>query len=199
MSATLCSRTFYPRRRGRWARQGRSHAAGGLLSALRGLTRSSRSSSAGSSSSSGPDAGRSGAAGDRGAGAPRGARSSEEAASSTRSSTTLAPRGIAALLEHALLELWERRAGRMLTLEGYRESGGMAGALAKRAEDVVARCSARAGARAPTFLRLTCRARARRTRGGARSSRALPGGVEASVRPRARCAPAHHGLGRGGR
>jgi hypothetical protein len=38
------------------------------------------------------------------------------------------------LLEHALLELWERRRGATLTLGGYRESGGVAGAIAKRAE-----------------------------------------------------------------
>jgi WD40 repeat protein/energy-coupling factor transporter ATP-binding protein EcfA2 len=40
------------------------------------------------------------------------------------------------LLEHALLELWERRRGGMLTLEGYRESGGVAGAIAKRADEI---------------------------------------------------------------
>ena len=41
------------------------------------------------------------------------------------------------LLEHALLEVWERRRGRMLTLEGYRDAGGVEGALAKRAEAIV--------------------------------------------------------------
>jgi WD40 repeat protein len=46
--------------------------------------------------------------------------------------------GALPLLEHALLELWERRRGRMLTLEAYRESGGVAGALAKRADAVLA-------------------------------------------------------------
>jgi WD40 repeat protein len=40
------------------------------------------------------------------------------------------------LLEHALLELWGRRRGRLMTLEGYRESGGVAGAIAKRADEV---------------------------------------------------------------
>jgi len=44
--------------------------------------------------------------------------------------------GALPLLEHALLELWERRRGKMLTLEGYRESGGVQGAIAKRAEAV---------------------------------------------------------------
>jgi WD40 repeat protein/energy-coupling factor transporter ATP-binding protein EcfA2 len=44
--------------------------------------------------------------------------------------------GALPLLEHSLLELWERRRGTMLTLEGYRESGGVQGALAKRAEAV---------------------------------------------------------------
>jgi energy-coupling factor transporter ATP-binding protein EcfA2 len=42
--------------------------------------------------------------------------------------------GALPLLEHALLELWERRRGATLTLGGYRESGGVAGAIAKRAE-----------------------------------------------------------------
>jgi WD40 repeat protein len=38
------------------------------------------------------------------------------------------------LLEHALLELWRRRLGDLLTLEGYHEAGGVTGALAKRAD-----------------------------------------------------------------
>ncbi len=40
------------------------------------------------------------------------------------------------LLEHALLELWRRRAGGTLTLAGYRETGGVEGAIAKRAEQI---------------------------------------------------------------
>jgi WD40 repeat protein len=40
------------------------------------------------------------------------------------------------LLEHALLELWRRRRGRLLTLEAYREAGGVAGAVAQRAEGI---------------------------------------------------------------
>jgi WD40 repeat protein len=40
------------------------------------------------------------------------------------------------LLEHALWELWQRRRGRILGLEGYRETGGVAGALAKRADEL---------------------------------------------------------------
>jgi WD40 repeat protein/energy-coupling factor transporter ATP-binding protein EcfA2 len=42
--------------------------------------------------------------------------------------------GALPLLEHALLELWTRRRGGMLTLEAYRESGGVQGALARRAD-----------------------------------------------------------------
>ncbi len=42
------------------------------------------------------------------------------------------------LLQYALLELWKRRRGGMLTLEGYRESGGVMGAIAKRAEAIYA-------------------------------------------------------------
>lgn len=44
--------------------------------------------------------------------------------------------GALPLLEHALLELWQRRRGRMLTLEAYRESGGVQGAIAQRAEAI---------------------------------------------------------------
>ncbi|HKQ51189.1 MAG TPA: TIR domain-containing protein, partial [Pyrinomonadaceae bacterium] len=44
--------------------------------------------------------------------------------------------GALPLLEHALLELWERRRGLMLTLEAYRESGGVEGAIAKRADAI---------------------------------------------------------------
>jgi WD40 repeat protein len=44
--------------------------------------------------------------------------------------------GALPLLEHALFELWRRRSGGMLTLAGYRESGGVQGAIAKRAEEV---------------------------------------------------------------
>ena len=60
------------------------------------------------------------------------------------------------LLEHALLELWERRRGGMLTLEGYRESGGVAGAIAKRADEIYSRFTPDEQAIARrTLLRLT--------------------------------------------
>ncbi|HWT00508.1 MAG TPA: TIR domain-containing protein [Pyrinomonadaceae bacterium] len=44
--------------------------------------------------------------------------------------------GALPLLEHALLELWERRRARLLTLEAYRECGGVEGAIAKRADAI---------------------------------------------------------------
>lgn len=44
--------------------------------------------------------------------------------------------GALPLLSHALLETWERRRGRTMTLSGYRESGGVRGAIAKTAETV---------------------------------------------------------------
>jgi tetratricopeptide (TPR) repeat protein len=44
--------------------------------------------------------------------------------------------GALPLLSHALLETWRRRRGRTLTLSGYTESGGIAGAIAKTAETV---------------------------------------------------------------
>ena len=43
--------------------------------------------------------------------------------------------GALPLLEHALLELWKRRRDHTLTLDGYRESGGVKGAIAKTAEE----------------------------------------------------------------
>jgi tetratricopeptide (TPR) repeat protein len=43
--------------------------------------------------------------------------------------------GALPLLEHALLELWKRRNDQTLTLESYRESGGVKGAIAKTAEE----------------------------------------------------------------
>ena len=49
--------------------------------------------------------------------------------------------GALPLLEHALLELWERRRGSMLTLEAYRESGGVHGAIAKRADTIYSQLS----------------------------------------------------------
>ena len=43
--------------------------------------------------------------------------------------------GALPLLEHALFELWKRRQDGRLTLNGYRESGGVKGALAETAEE----------------------------------------------------------------
>ncbi|WP_217213791.1 WD40 repeat domain-containing protein [Streptomyces sp. AC550_RSS872] len=40
------------------------------------------------------------------------------------------------MLSHALLETWRRRRGRMLTVAGYEEAGGVRGAIAGSAEDV---------------------------------------------------------------
>jgi WD40 repeat protein/basic membrane lipoprotein Med (substrate-binding protein (PBP1-ABC) superfamily)/transcriptional regulator with XRE-family HTH domain len=44
--------------------------------------------------------------------------------------------GALPLLSHALLATWERRRGRVLTLDGYRASGGVRGAIAETAESV---------------------------------------------------------------
>jgi WD40 repeat protein/class 3 adenylate cyclase len=65
--------------------------------------------------------------------------------------------GALPLLSHALLETWKRRSGRMLTLLGYLQSGGVAGAIAKTAETVyrdALSLEQRALARS-IFLRLT--------------------------------------------
>lgn len=44
--------------------------------------------------------------------------------------------GALPLLSHALLETWRRRRGRTMTLSGYREAGGVRGAIARTAETV---------------------------------------------------------------
>src|SRR5262249_23234135 len=44
--------------------------------------------------------------------------------------------GTLPLLQYALTELYERRHGSTLTLDAYRASGGVMGALARRAEDL---------------------------------------------------------------
>ncbi|MBP1693769.1 MAG: hypothetical protein H6Q37_1652, partial [Chloroflexi bacterium] len=44
--------------------------------------------------------------------------------------------GYLPLLSHAMLETWKRRQGRMLTLSGYAEAGGVHGAIARTAEQV---------------------------------------------------------------
>jgi WD40 repeat protein/energy-coupling factor transporter ATP-binding protein EcfA2 len=64
--------------------------------------------------------------------------------------------GALPLLEHALLELWRRRRGTMLTLEAYRETGGVGGALARRADGVFTSFTREQQEVARrTFLRLT--------------------------------------------
>ena len=49
----------------------------------------------------------------------------EEGLSETILADVGAEPGTLPLLEHSLLELWERRRGAMLTLEAYRQSGGV--------------------------------------------------------------------------
>ena len=64
--------------------------------------------------------------------------------------------GALPLLEHALLETWERRRGRVLTLAGYEESGGVRGAIAQTAERVYDQLTPKEQALARRiFLRLT--------------------------------------------
>ena len=63
--------------------------------------------------------------------------------------------GALPLLEHALLELWRRRRGTMLTLEAYRETGGVGGALARRADVFSSFTPEQQEVARRTFLRLT--------------------------------------------
>ena len=46
--------------------------------------------------------------------------------------------GALPLLSHALLETWKRREGSTLTVDGYRASGGIHGAVAQSAERLYA-------------------------------------------------------------
>jgi WD40 repeat protein len=64
--------------------------------------------------------------------------------------------GALPLLSHALLETWQHRSGRRLTLRGYHEAGGVHGAIAKTAESVFAALSPEQQTLARRiFLRLT--------------------------------------------
>jgi WD40 repeat protein/energy-coupling factor transporter ATP-binding protein EcfA2 len=60
----------------------------------------------------------------------------EQGLSDTILDDVVAEPGALPLMEHALLELWERRRGGMLTLEGFRQAGGVTGALAQRADEI---------------------------------------------------------------
>ena len=55
--------------------------------------------------------------------------------------------GALPLLSHALLETWQRRSGRQLTVAGYRETGGVRKAIACTADRVFAQHARLAGAR----------------------------------------------------
>ncbi len=60
------------------------------------------------------------------------------------------------LLSHALLETWKRRSSHVMTLKGYREAGGVDGAIARTAEDTLERLTPQARPIAQTiFLALT--------------------------------------------
>ena len=64
--------------------------------------------------------------------------------------------GALPLLSHSLLETWKRRSGRMMTVIGYLQSGGVRGAIAKTAESVYDALSPAQRALARNiFLRLT--------------------------------------------
>lgn len=56
------------------------------------------------------------------------------------------------LMSHALLETWRRRRGRSLTLAAYRAAGGVEGAIARTAEDLCTRLSARQARSARAIL-----------------------------------------------
>ncbi len=64
--------------------------------------------------------------------------------------------GALPLLSHALMETWARRDGRTLTLDGYRDAGGVRGAIAQTAEErFEGATEAERSLLRRTFLRLT--------------------------------------------
>ena len=64
--------------------------------------------------------------------------------------------GTLPLLSHALLETWRHRRGRLMTLAGYNESGGVRGAIARTAERVMRQMEpAQRSIARNIFLRLT--------------------------------------------
>ena len=80
-------------------------------------------------------------------------RRSLRAGARPRSSPTSAISQALPLLQYALTELFANRAGDVLTLEGYLATGGVVGALGRRAEDLYARLGPRRGppaARSPS-------------------------------------------------
>ncbi len=63
--------------------------------------------------------------------------------------------GALPLLQYALTELFDRRSGRILTLSAYRDSGGVLGALARRADELYRRLTEpQQGAAKQLFLRM---------------------------------------------
>ena len=102
------------------------------------------------------------------------------------------------LLSHALRQVWQRREGRVLSVDGYRASGEIDGAVAQTAEEVFAELSEEGGRQArDILLRLVEPSRrrgsdlpARRSR--VRRDRRCP---RASGRPAGRCAPGHQRRG----
>ena len=89
--------------------------------------------------------------------------------------------GALPLLSHALRATWERRDGRTLTVEGYRESGGVGAAVARTADELLADLSPEGQRLARSvFVRLTDQGRGRRGHPAARPLR--------GARPRGRIA-----------
>ncbi|MDO0938537.1 XRE family transcriptional regulator [Streptomyces sp. DG2A-72] len=74
----------------------------------------------------------------------------------TLAAQALGQAGVLPLLSHALLETWRRRRGNALTLEAYRATGGLEGALARTAEEFYAELSdERRELARQVFVRLT--------------------------------------------
>ena len=91
--------------------------------------------------------------------------------------------GALPLLSHALRATWERRDGRTLTVEGYRESGGVGAAVAQTADDLLdAMTAERRQLVRNVFVRLTGLGEgSAATRRRVRTEELVPGGVSSEV------------------
>ncbi len=115
--------------------------------------------------------------------------------------------GALPLLSHALRATWERRDGRTLTVEGYRESGGVGAAVAQTADDLLDAIPAERRPARAQRVRAAHRPRGRQRRdaparpdrrAGARGCVARGGGGTAGTARRCPAVDSGRGNGRGG-
>ena len=119
----------------------RRHAAGRLLRPAAALPGARAADRGGRGDGVAAGAGRAGA-GDHRAGGARSARRSSRGWSREIVADVVDQPGALPLLQYALTELFDRSVSGLMTLSAYEELGGLSGALARRAEELYARCDA---------------------------------------------------------